>query len=183
MLPTFRILDLSTLPHAPEVEETGTTFHENSALKAIAISTLTQDLVLADDSGLEVDALGGAPGVYSARYAGDDGDAANNAKLLRELGQEKNRQARFRCVLTLAQGGEVLAHFDGSVDGKILSREAPGPGEAFGYDPLFAPEGYQESFAELGSEIKNRFSHRSRALSKLQSWLLEKPDFTTSHQA
>ncbi|MBT8043418.1 MAG: non-canonical purine NTP pyrophosphatase, partial [Verrucomicrobiae bacterium] len=114
----YEVTDLQSHLDLPAVEETGTTFLENATLKAVEISERVDGLVLSDDSGLEVDALGGAPGVYSSRYAGKDGDdAANNAKLLHELDGVDDRTARFRCVMVLAEKGRVLAHFDGSVDG------------------------------------------------------------------
>ena len=165
MLPEMEVCDLSVLPEAPEVEETGATFSENAALKALAISDLTDAWVLADDSGLEVDALGGAPGVYSARYAGVGGDdAANNEKLMKELAAvaDEKRTARFRCVIVLAKDGMKRAEYDGSVEGWIL-HEKQGEG-GFGYDPLFRPEGYEESFAQLGEAVKNTLSHRARAM-------------------
>lgn len=164
------ILDLSAVENPPEVEETGTTFVENATLKAEAISALTDALVLADDSGLEVDALGGDPGVYSSRYAGEDGnDALNNEKLLAELEGQEDRRARFRCVIVLARNGRALADFSGAVEGRILSKSRGV--EGFGYDPLFAPEGYEDSFAELGEEIKNGMSHRANALAGVVEWL------------
>ena len=130
-------------------------------------------MILSDDSGLEVDALGGDPGVYSSRYAGKDGDnEANNAKLMSELGklsEDTSRVARFRCVMVLAQAGEVLAHFDGSVEGSIIS-ELTGSG-GFGYDPLFIPAGYDKTFAQLGDTIKNTLSHRANALKQVIQWL------------
>ncbi len=170
ILSDCEVLDLSAIEDPPEVEETGTTFVENAALKAEAISALTDALVLSDDSGLEVDALDGEPGVYSARYAGEDGnDALNNAKLLRELSGKKERSARFRCVICLARKGEVLADFSGAVEGRILEGESGAGG--FGYDPLFAPDGYEQSFAELGEEVKNGMSHRARALEGVVAWL------------
>lgn len=170
ILTTCEVLDLSVLEDPPEVEETGTTFLENATLKAVAISELTDALVLSDDSGLEVDSLGGEPGVYSSRYAGEEGnDALNNEKLLRELGGKANRAARFRCVMVLARGGKALADFSGAVEGRIL-QERQGEG-GFGYDPLFAPEGHEQSFAELGEEVKNVMSHRSRALEGVADWL------------
>lgn len=170
ILSQFEVLDLSAVENPPEVEETGTTFVENATLKAVAISRLTDALVISDDSGLEVDALGGEPGVYSSRYAGEDGnDALNNEKLLRELGDRGDRTARFRCVMVVARGGEVLADFSGTVEGEILkTRRGEG---GFGYDPLFSPVGYKESFAELGEEIKNSMSHRARALEGVVDWL------------
>ena len=170
ILSAFEVLDLSVLTDPPEVEETGSTFLENAILKAQAISELTDALVLSDDSGLEVDSLGGDPGVYSARYAGEDGnDFLNNEKLLREMDGQSERTARFRCVIVLARGGNVLADFSGAVEGHILERNQGEGG--FGYDPLFVPEGYERSFAELGEEIKNGLSHRSRALEGVVDWL------------
>ena len=170
ILSAFEVLDLSVLTDPPEVEETGSTFLENAILKAQAISELTDALVLSDDSGLEVDSLGGDPGVYSSRYAGKDGnDSLNNAKLLREMDGQSERTARFRCVIVLARGGNILADFSGAVEGHILQRNQGEGG--FGYDPLFVPEGYERSFAELGEEIKNGLSHRSRALEGVVDWL------------
>ncbi|MDA7621981.1 RdgB/HAM1 family non-canonical purine NTP pyrophosphatase [Akkermansiaceae bacterium] len=173
ILTDYEVCDLSVISDPPLVEETGTTFLANATLKALAISELTDALVLSDDSGLEVDALGGDPGVFSSRYGGEDGnDALNNAKLLRELGEEANRRARFRCVIVLARGGESLADFSGAVEGLILKAAQEGEG-GFGYDPLFVPDGHQESFARLGEEVKNTMSHRSRALDGVRGWLGE----------
>jgi XTP/dITP diphosphohydrolase len=170
ILSAFEVLDLSVLTDPPEVEETGSTFLENAILKAQAISELTDALVLSDDSGLEVDSLGGDPGVYSSRYAGEDGnDSLNNEKLLREMDGQSERTARFRCVIVLARGGKVLADFSGAVEGQILQRNQGEGG--FGYDPLFVPDGYERSFAGLGEEIKNGLSHRSRALEGVVDWL------------
>lgn len=172
ILTDYEVCDLSILDDPPEVEETGTTFLQNATLKALAISRETDALVLSDDSGLEVDALDGEPGVYSSRYAGEDGnDALNNEKLLRELSGVSLRAARFRCVMVLAKAGAVLADFSGSVEGRILEGKKGAGG--FGYDPLFAPEGYDQSFAELGEEVKNKFSHRARALEGVTGWLAE----------
>ncbi|MFN0126394.1 MAG: RdgB/HAM1 family non-canonical purine NTP pyrophosphatase, partial [Verrucomicrobiales bacterium] len=167
--PDFHVTDLTTLPHATEPEETGLTFAENAALKAIAACALVGDdrWVLADDSGLEVDALGGAPGVLSARYSGRHGDnAGHRAKLLAELAQRDargpDRRARFRCVLALARAGAMVAHFDGTVEGHIADQERGSGG--FGYDPLFIPESESLTFGELPDSVKNRLSHRARAL-------------------
>ena len=166
----FRVRDLSSVPGSPEVEETGETFAENARLKALGISAVVPGLVLADDSGLEVDALDGAPGVRSARFAGEDADtAANNAKLMREMDGVENRTARFRCVMVLSRGDEVLGEFDGAVEGRIIGEARGGGG--FGYDPFFVPDGHDQTFAELGSEVKNTLSHRARALEKLVGWL------------
>ena len=166
----YDISDLSAYPYLPKVEETGTTFLANATLKAVEISEQISGLIIADDSGLEVDALDGAPGVYSSRYAGEDGnDDANNTKLLKELQGSNERSARFRCVIVLAEAGKILAHFDGAVEGNII-HQAQGNG-GFGYDPLFVPEGFEQSFAELGEEVKNGLSHRARAMEKTIAWL------------
>ena len=166
----YVVSDLKAHPDLPEVEETGTTFLENATLKAVEISKQVDGLILSDDSGLEVDALGGEPGVYSSRYAGEAGnDAANNKKLLHELQGEDIRTARFRCVMVLAQDGEVLASFDGAVEGRMLS-ELHGEG-GFGYDPLFVPDGYDQTFSQLSEGIKNQLSHRAVAMEKVVAWL------------
>jgi XTP/dITP diphosphohydrolase len=168
----FQVSDL-TSGDFPDVEETGTTFLENATLKAVEISKVTSGIILSDDSGLEVDALGGEPGVYSARYAGVDGDnVANNAKLLNELSQLPSstpKTARFKCVMVVAENGERLAHFEGSVEGSIVSELIGEKG--FGYDPLFIPEGYEKTFAQLGDDFKNQLSHRAKALKQMISWL------------
>lgn len=170
----YAVSDLSAHPDLPEVEETGTTFLENATLKAVEISKLVDGLVLSDDSGLEVDVLNGEPGVYSARYSGEPcNDTANNAKLLQALEGEEDRSARFRCVMVLAQDGILLASFDGAVEGRIIG-ELRGEG-GFGYDPLFVPDGYEQTFAELGGEIKNKLSHRARALEQAAHWLAQQP--------
>jgi len=166
----YVVSDLKAHPELPEVEETGTTFLENATLKAVEISKQVEGLILSDDSGLEVDALGGGRGVYTSRYAGEAGnDAANNKKLLHELQGEDIRTARFRCVMVLAQDGEVLASFDGAVEGRMLS-ELHGEG-GFGYDPLFVPDGYDQTFSQLSEGIKNQLSHRAVAMEKVVAWL------------
>jgi XTP/dITP diphosphohydrolase len=172
----FVIADLCSLPGAPEVEETGATFAENAALKANAISGFTGGWALADDSGLEVDALGGDPGVRSARFAGETAtDADNNRLLLSRLAAQPGapRTARFRCVLALSRGGALVETFDGAVEGRLVE-ELRGPG-GFGYDPLFVPDGFDETFGELPAETKNRISHRSRALARFLTWLEAHP--------
>jgi XTP/dITP diphosphohydrolase len=170
--PGWEVRDLSSLPHSPEVQETGADFEENAALKALAISRVITGLVLADDSGLEVDALEGAPGVRSARFAGPDATDADNRFLLiqklRRLGGERFR-ARFRCVMVLAGQGEMLGSFSGVVNGNVILEERGSGG--FGYDSLFIPLGYTETFAELQAEIKNSLSHRGRALAKVLEFL------------
>ena len=168
----YEVSDLTSGDY-PDVEETGTTFLENATLKAVEISKVTSGLILSDDSGLEVDALGGEPGVYSARYAGVDGDnEANNTKLMSELSKlppSTPKTARFRCVMVLAENGKRLAHFDGSVEGSIISELTGDKG--FGYDPLFIPDGYERTFAQLGDDVKNQLSHRAKALQQVISWL------------
>ncbi len=173
----WSVEDLRAHPELPEVEETGTTFAENAALKAVAGSRhFPAGWVIADDSGLEVDALGGAPGVYSARYAGPDADdEANRRKLIRELRGALQATAgrlptaRFRCCIAVARGGEVARSFDGAVEGLVIPA-ARGEG-GFGYDPLFIPDGYQDTFAELPSEVKHRLSHRGKALRQAADFL------------
>ena len=166
------VCDLNAHPEIAAPEETGATFAENAAIKALAASQLFPGLVLADDSGLEVDALAGAPGVRSARYAGEQAtDAGNRAKLLRELAaiRGKARTARFRCALALAADGTVRATFDGTVEGVIINAERGDGG--FGYDALFVPAGHCETFAQLPAAVKNQFSHRARALEKARAFL------------
>jgi len=171
----FEVLDANDFDHLPTVEETGTTFLENATLKALAVSRGVEGIVLSDDSGLEVDSLDGAPGVWSSSYGGEEGDhARNNERLIREMAGQAERSARFRCVMVLAEGGRVLADFSGSVEGRILETAAGVGG--FGYDPLFAPTGWEKSFAELGPEVKNSLSHRARALSQVVEWLEKSPD-------
>ncbi len=157
------ISDVTSVPDLPEIEETGTTFLENARLKAIGISSHTDGWVLADDSGLEVDALDGRPGVWSSSFGGEEGNhALNNEHLMREMAGKENRTARFLCTLILAKDGEEKGIFRGTVEGRI-AETASGSG-GFGYDPLFIPEGYDTSLAELGAEIKSQLSHRAKAV-------------------
>lgn len=166
----FEVLDATAFPELPGVEETGTTFLENATLKALAVSRGVEGLVLSDDSGLEVDALDGRPGVWSSSFGGEEGNHPKNTeRLMREMEGVTGRTARFRCVMVLARNGEVVADFSGSVEGRIL--DGPSGEGGFGYDPLFAPEGHEQSFAELGSEVKNGMSHRGRALRQVVAWL------------
>ena len=164
--------DLTLRPDLPEVEETGETFEENARLKAVAASVHYEGWVLADDSGLEVDALGGAPGVRSARFAGDGADMAANRSLLVEKMRDvrgKERSGRFRCVLALAKEGDVVRVFHGTVEGVITPSERGGGG--FGYDPLFVPAGSCRTFAEMSGPQKHALSHRGRALAALAAYL------------
>lgn len=166
----FAVLDVTAFPECPEIPETGTSFLENARLKALGISTVVDGLVLSDDSGLEVDALGGAPGVWSSSFGGEEGNhARNNARLLDEMAGESDRRARFRCTMVLAESGIELAHFSGTVEGRII--DEPRGAKGFGYDPLFIPEGHDATFAELGEEVKNALSHRSRALAQVIDFL------------
>ena len=159
----FEVLDATAFLDFPEIEESGTTFLENARLKALGISRCIEGWVLSDDSGLEVDALGGAPGVWSSSYGGEEGNhAKNNVRLLAEMAGKTERGARFRCTMVLARGGLEQANFSGSVEGRLVE-SLHGTG-GFGYDPLFIPDGYDQTFAELGDETKNTLSHRSRAL-------------------
>ena len=166
----FEVLDVTAFPACPEIAETGSSFLENARLKALGISRLLDGWVLSDDSGLEVDALGGAPGVWSSSYGGVEGDhARNNARLLQEMAGKADRSARFRCTMVLARGGHEEAHFSGTVEGRIIDTARGGRG--FGYDPLFVPEGHEQTFAELGEAVKNSLSHRARALAQVLQFL------------
>ena len=175
----FEVLSLNDINCHADIPETGTTLEANALQKAHYIYDKFGMNVFADDTGLEVDALGGAPGIYSARYAAiDQSEAsaghdseANMSKLLRELGENNNRKARFRTVIALIIDGEEHL-FEGIVNGEII-RERRG-GEGFGYDPIFEPEGYSNTFAELGETIKNKISHRARAAQQLANYLLNK---------
>ena len=158
----------------PEVEETGQTFAANALLKAAALRALASAsaYVLADDSGLEVDALNGAPGVYSARYAGPEAsDAENRHQLLTALAGagDAPRTARFRCVLCLLGPKGEAQYFEGSCEGSIT--EAERGKEGFGYDSIFMPEGYTKTFGELGESVKQRLSHRANAVHALRDFL------------
>jgi len=166
----FKVLDVTAFPECPQIEETGTTLLENARLKALGISRLIKGWVLADDSGLEVDSLQGAPGVWSSSFGGQDGNhALNNTHLLTAMHGHTTRSARFRCTMVLALNGHEQGHFSGSVEGRII--DAPRGQLGFGYDPLFIPDGYEQTFAELGENVKNTLSHRARALAKVVDFL------------
>ncbi len=165
------ILSINDGIEIPEVEEDGTTFEENSKKKALEIAKFTNMITIADDSGLCVDALNGAPGVYSARYAGEHGnDLDNNKKLVKELQGIENRKARFVAVITLAKPTGETYSFRGEVEGEIIDN--PQGTEGFGYDPHFFMKEYGKTLAEI-PEIKNKISHRARALEKLKENLDE----------
>ena len=166
----IRILTPDMIPGFPEIEENGSTFEENSAIKACTASRYADMAAFADDSGLEVRALNGRPGVYSSRYAGENAtDQDRIAKLLAELGGAEDRAARFVCVISLAYRGNLVAQFRGEVNGRII--EAPKGTNGFGYDPVFVPEGYDRTFAELGAAVKDRISHRARAFAQAAEFI------------
>ena len=190
---TIEVLSLKDIGCDVDIPETGKTLEENALQKAQYVYDHYHIDCFADDTGLEVDALGGAPGVYSARYASIESpdspekpvshdSEANMTRLLKELGENNNRKARFRTVITLIQKKDVcpcgcmsikdIHQFEGIVNGEII-RERRG-GEGFGYDPIFQPDGYDQTFAELGMDIKNHISHRARATQKLADYLLKK---------
>ena len=170
----IEILSLADINCHADIPETSDTLEGNALQKAQYVVDHFGMSCFADDTGLEVDALNGEPGIYSARYAGENHDSeANMTKLLKKLGQNNNRKAQFRTVIALLEidGGETRQHlFEGIVKGEII-RERRG-GEGFGYDPIFQPEGYSQTFAEMGSDAKNAISHRGRAVRKLVEYLL-----------
>lgn len=164
----IEVLSLDEIDCHADIPETSDTLEGNALQKAHYVYDNYHISCFADDTGLEVDALGGEPGIYSARYAGNNHDSeANMTKLLAKLGDNKNRKARFRTVIALILDGKNVEEkiFEGIVEGSII-KERRG-GEGFGYDPIFQPEGYNHTFAELGSDIKNKISHRARATAKL----------------
>ena len=187
--PQFEVVSLADIGCHEDIPETGQTLEENALMKAEYVYNKYHLSCFADDTGLEVEALDGAPGVYSARYASledlenlenlEHNSEANMARLLRELGNNNNRKARFRTVIALIQKKDVcpcgctsikeIHQFEGIVNGEII-RERRG-GEGFGYDPIFQPDGYDKTFAELGADIKNQISHRARATQKLAEYL------------
>ena len=169
----FEIVSLSEIGCHEDIPETGDTLEENALQKAQFVCDKYHIGCFADDTGLEVEALDGQPGVHSARYAeGTDHDSeANMAKLLANLQDKSNRNAKFRTIIVLLQPNAQPIYFEGRVDGQIAT-EKHGT-EGFGYDPIFVPEGYDKSFAELGEEIKNTISHRARAVVKLSEYLKE----------
>ncbi len=169
-VPHLQLIPLSEIPGAPGVEEDGNTFQANASKKASTLARYAGCWTLADDSGLEVEALGGAPGVWSARYAGlPSDDKANNMKLLSAMDGKTDRRARFRCVIALADPEGTVRTVTGDCPGKLL--RGPRGGAGFGYDPLFVPDGHDVTFAELDAATKNRISHRAQALDKaMREW-------------
>ena len=168
----FQVMSLAELGCNDDIPEKGQTLKDNALIKAQWIYDKYHVNCFADDTGLEVEALGGAPGVYSARYAGGEGhdSEANMKKLLSELENKENRKARFRTVIALIIDGKVTT-FDGIINGTITHEKRGG--EGFGYDPIFMPEGHNKTFAELGADIKNHISHRAKAVQKLADYLLK----------
>ena len=167
----IQLSDLTSFPDIVPVAETGTTFVENASLKASAYAAQCELMTLADDSGLEVESLGGAPGVYSARYAGAGAsDSQRVEKLLGELSNFAERTARFVSVVAIADSsGKILNISSGVCNGAILER--PRGTNGFGYDPIFVPDGFDLTFAELPAEVKNRISHRAQAFQDCAKFL------------
>ena len=165
----IELLSLADIGCTDDIAETGTTFSENASIKSHYIYNKYHLNCFGDDSGLEIDALNGEPGVYSARYAGEHGNhAANMDKVLDKLKNETNRRARFRTVISLLwNGGELF--FEGTVEGTIRHGRSGSAG--FGYEPVFEPQGYTITFAEMSMEEKNSISHRARAVEKLLTFL------------
>ena len=175
ILAQYSVQTLADLGHDDEIKETATSLEGNSFIKAETVFKRYGHVVISDDSGLEVDALNGAPGVYSARYAGDPrNDQRNTEKLLDELQGASNRKAQFRTVITL-MNAENSFQFEGIVKGTIA--KSPRGEAGFGYDPVFIPEGVQHTFAELAANEKNKISHRANAIEKLLHFLNEHPRF------
>ena len=161
------ILSLKDAGINHDVVEDGNSFHENARKQAVEISEMVDGDVLADDSGLCVEALDGAPGIYSARFSGEGAnDEKNNAKLLSLVKDKENRRAWFVCALVLANGGKEKLYVEEKAEGRII--DEPKGENGFGYDPLFYVEEYGQTFAEIPAEIKNKISHRAKALGKLQ---------------
>ena len=168
--PALEAVSTLDFPFVPDVAEDGTTFEENAVKKAVTLARATGLWALADDSGLEVQALGGAPGVRSARYAGEPVDyAANNRKLLAQMAGIGDRRARFRCVIALSSPAGAARTVEGRCEGAIAA--APRGTRGFGYDPVFVAEGETLTFAEMEPDAKNRISHRGRALARAaEAW-------------
>ncbi len=169
-VPDLDVVGASDIPGLPEVEEDGQTFQANAVKKAVMLALRAKLWTLADDSGLEVEALGGEPGVRSSRYAGEPGDhAANNARLLERMRRAPRRTARFVCVIALSSPSGRAQIVEGLSNGLLL--EAPRGAGGFGYDPLFVPDGFSQTFAEMDAALKNTISHRARALRlALDTW-------------
>ncbi|MBG3873572.1 XTP/dITP diphosphatase [Staphylococcus xylosus] len=170
IFPNYNVIGITELIEDFDVEETGNTFEANAKLKSEAAAKALNKRVIADDSGLEVFALGGEPGIYSARYAGTEkDDNANIEKLLTALGDETNRAAQFVCVISMSAPGEETVQFKGTVEGEITLSKIGEQG--FGYDPIFYLEDKNKTMAQLTAEEKSEVSHRGKAIEKLQQYL------------
>lgn len=171
----IRIITLDDIPPFSMPEENGSSFEENAMIKARGASAFADMPAFADDSGLEVAALDGAPGIYSARYAGmGASDSDRIAKLLEVMEGESNRRARFVCSIALAYRGADVKTFQGIVNGEIIRQ--PRGSHGFGYDPVFVPDGFDRSFGELGAEVKEKISHRAQALEKMVAFIKNELD-------
>lgn len=164
----FKLNSLKDIDCVADIPETGTTFEENASQKSRYIFNHFQVDCFSDDSGLEVDALDGEPGVYSAHYSGSRDTEANMQMVLDKLGNNENRTARFRCVISLILNGQEY-FFEGSAEGRIATERSGKAG--FGYDPIFIPDGYERTFSEMSAEEKNKISHRGKAMAKLVAFL------------
>ncbi|TKC61039.1 non-canonical purine NTP diphosphatase [Pedobacter hiemivivus] len=170
LLNDYNVLNLNDIGCTTDIPETGSTFAENATLKSSYVVEHYHIDCFADDSGLEVEALNQEPGIFSARYSGGRDDQANLTLVLQKMEGQTNRKARFRTVISLMREGENFL-FEGIVNGTI--RETPTGAQGFGYDPIFVPDGYDHSFAEMSMEQKNQISHRALAMKKLISFLKE----------
>lgn len=166
----YEVLNLKDIGCSTDIPETADSFAGNAGLKTSFVFENFNLDCFGDDSGLEVEALNNEPGIYSARYAGERGDAANLQLVLQKMEGQPNRKARFKTVISLLQGGKEFL-FEGLVNGTL--RETPAGNSGFGYDPIFEPEGYQQTFAEMTMEQKNEISHRAIAMRKLIAFLKE----------
>lgn len=167
----YEVLGLNDIGFTGDIPETGTTLAENASIKSKFVYDNYGMDCFSDDTGLEIDALEGRPGVYSARYAGEDGNAERNIeKVMTELTNTANRSARFKTVISLLLNGKEYL-FEGKVEGKIIEEKRGIDG--FGYDPVFIPDGYENTFAEMTSELKNKISHRGKAVRSLVTFLNE----------
>lgn len=172
MADRVEIVSAAAIKGIPEVIEDGATFEENAVKKALSASAYADMAAFADDSGLEIEALDGRPGIHSARYAGEGADSAQKMeKVLKELGTTERRNARFVCAIALAYRGNLVATFQGEVSGSIATE--PRGTHGFGYDPIFIPDGFDQTFGELPEETKERISHRARAFAQAADFVMK----------
>jgi XTP/dITP diphosphohydrolase len=170
LLNDYKVLNLNDIGCTTDIPETGSTFAENATLKSSYVAEHYHMDCFADDSGLEIEALNQEPGIFSARYSGVKDDQENLKLVLQKMEGQTNRKARFRTVISLMRGGKNFL-FEGIINGTI--QQTPTGAQGFGYDPIFVPDGYDHSFAEMSMEQKNRISHRALAMKKLISFLKE----------